>query len=206
MKYRIITALTSIILGIGGVCANASNFETWYVNANSGLNCRTSPEITENNIITTYEQGTPLEIIGVDSTGDWWETWNGETQGWCYKNYLSSTEEEATTQIVDTNTDTNGMTYIGNFFCTTYTPDPSENGGSAYTAKGDLLTDAVGYAIAVDPSVIPYNTKVYIEGIGYRVARDCGGAIIGNHIDVLAWTNTMEELGGSSYHDVYIVN
>lgn len=41
-----------------------------------------------------------------------------------------------------------------------------------------------GLSIAVDPSVIPYGTPVYIPGVGLRVADDTGGAITGSHIDV----------------------
>lgn len=38
--------------------------------------------------------------------------------------------------------------------------------------------------IAVDPRVIPLGTKVYIEGYGYAVAEDTGGAIKKNIIDL----------------------
>jgi len=45
--------------------------------------------------------------------------------------------------------------------------------------------------IAVDPSVIPIGSRVYIEGLGYFVAQDTGSAIKGKRIDV--FMNDLEE-------------
>ena len=56
------------------------------------------------------------------------------------------------------------------------------------TATG---TRAVRGVIAVDPRVIPLGTKVYVEGYGYAVAADTGGAIKGNRIDLVM--NTVRE-------------
>lgn len=50
------------------------------------------------------------------------------------------------------------------------------------TSRGQRLED--GVSIAVDPSVIPLNSWVYIESIGWRRADDTGGAIQGKRIDV----------------------
>ncbi|WHY75625.1 LysM peptidoglycan-binding domain-containing protein [Neobacillus sp. WH10] len=58
-------------------------------------------------------------------------------------------------------------------------------GCSGITATGvDLNANPNAKVIAVDPSVIPLGSKVYVEGYGVATAADTGGAIKGNRIDV----------------------
>jgi 3D (Asp-Asp-Asp) domain-containing protein len=63
--------------------------------------------------------------------------------------------------------------------------------GSTYSASGKLsVRNPNGYStIAVDPSVIPMGSKVYVEGYGLAIAADTGSAIKGNIIDVFFDTN-----------------
>jgi len=59
------------------------------------------------------------------------------------------------------------------------------NGCTGKTATGlDLRANPNLKVIAVDPSVIPLGSKVWVEGYGYAVAGDTGGAIKGNRIDL----------------------
>lgn len=59
------------------------------------------------------------------------------------------------------------------------------NGCTGITATGfNLHKNPNAKVIAVDPKVIPLGSKVYVEGYGYAVAADTGGAIKGNKIDV----------------------
>lgn len=59
------------------------------------------------------------------------------------------------------------------------------NGCSGITATGVNLRANPGMKlIAVDPSVIPLGSKVWVEGYGYAIAGDTGGAIKGNRIDL----------------------
>lgn len=50
------------------------------------------------------------------------------------------------------------------------------------TATGTTPVD--GRTVAVDPQVIPYGSKVWIQDIGFRVAEDCGSAVKGKVIDL----------------------
>ncbi|MDA9470866.1 3D domain-containing protein [Enterococcus sp. 5H] len=66
---------------------------------------------------------------------------------------------------------------------TAYSCNEGVTGGGNLTALGqDLQADPM--AIAVDPTVIPLGTKLYVEGYGEAVASDTGGAIKGNIIDL----------------------
>lgn len=80
---------------------------------------------------------------------------------------------------------------------------------SAYTYTGNRTATGkhpeVGM-VAVDPSVIPLGTKMYIEGYGYAVAADTGGAIRGNTLDIFMETREQCLSWGRRTVKVYILN
>ena len=73
--------------------------------------------------------------------------------------------------------------------------------GGGRTAYG---TEARVGEIAVDPSVIPLGSEVYIEGVGARRAEDTGGDIIGNTIDIYMGSDAECKSWGVRYVTIYI--
>lgn len=57
-------------------------------------------------------------------------------------------------------------------------------GMGGMTASGVRINSQSDKVIAVDPSVIPLGSRVYVEGYGEAIAADTGGAIKGNIIDL----------------------
>lgn len=97
---------------------------------------------------------------------------------------------------VGTRVNYNGKTYSRKLVVKAY----SYTGGGT-TAMG---TRARVGEIAVDPSVIPLGTNVYIEGIGARRAEDTGGNIKGNTIDIYMATHAECVRWGVRYVTIYI--
>ena len=83
---------------------------------------------------------------------------------------------------------------------TTYDPYNCGGDGRGLTATG--LKARFGVA-AVDPRFIPLGTRLYIEGYGYAIAADTGGAIKGNRID-LCVDSKHQARGISSYKPVHV--
>lgn len=80
--------------------------------------------------------------------------------------------------------------------------------GNGITASGaETKRNADGYStIAVDPRVIPLGSRVYVDGYGYAVAEDTGGAIKGNIIDVFFFSESEARGWGRRSVKVYILN
>ncbi|MDF2504459.1 MAG: hypothetical protein K0R06_1950 [Clostridium sp.] len=78
---------------------------------------------------------------------------------------------------------------------------------NGFTASGDRTKrDPNGYStIAVDPRVIPLGSKVYVEGYGYAIASDTGGAIKGNIIDLFVPTDAEAQSWGRRTVTVHVV-
>lgn len=76
-----------------------------------------------------------------------------------------------------------------------------DEGCGNYTATGEYVRYGIA---AVDPDVISLGTNMYVDGYGYALAADTGGAIVGQRID-LAFDSQQDALNwGRQYVNVYI--
>ena len=106
-------------------------------------------------------------------------------------------------------------TYLGEFILTAYCGceecceeyalnRPIDENGKAivYGSIGERLFQ--GVSVAVDPSVIPYGSKIEIDGEVY-IAQVCGGAIKENRIDVYFENHSDALSFGVQTKPVYII-
>lgn len=86
---------------------------------------------------------------------------------------------------------------------TAYSPTYAETDGDPWTTATGL-TSGFG-VVAVDPKVIPLGSLLYIDGYGYAVAGDTGGAIKGHKIDVFFYMPYESMKWGRRNVDVYLL-
>lgn len=110
--------------------------------------------------------------------------------------------EPETTAVETTEAETtSGRTYLGNYKLTAYCScSICRNKWGKRTA----VNPTQGRTIAVDPTVIPYGTSVYIEGYGTYIAEDTGGVIKNSRIDMFFNSHTEALKFGVRYADVYL--
>jgi 3D (Asp-Asp-Asp) domain-containing protein len=80
---------------------------------------------------------------------------------------------------------------------------PYEGSGRGICATGIRAGFGV---VAVDPRVIPLGSKLYIDGYGYALAGDTGGAIRGDRIDLGLNSHHLANMVGRRAVHVYVMS
>lgn len=115
------------------------------------------------------------------------------------ENETASTEGSTSRQ----NEQNDSIKSLGTFQLTGYCPCYGcSEGWGRHTSTGKLASS--NHTIAVDPRVIPYGSRVMIDGVIYT-AEDCGGGVKGNHIDIFYDTHAETRQHGTQYKEVFLV-
>ncbi len=115
-----------------------------------------------------------------------------------------TSEETDSEETAEEHAQTNhGLQSLGVFRTTGYCPcyQCSEGWGRS-TSTGAIAKSS--HTIAVDPRVIPYGTKLMINGVVYT-AEDRGGGVKGNHIDIFFDNHAQTRQHGSRHQEVFLV-
>lgn len=97
-----------------------------------------------------------------------------------------------------------GLRSLGMFRTTAYCPCYGcSEGYGRHTCTGAIAK--ANHTIAVDPRVIPYGSKVVINGVVYT-AEDRGGGVKGNHIDIFYDTHAQTRQYGSRHVEVFLIS
>lgn len=139
-----------------------------------GLYLRTEPSL-DGEIIDILSFGQKVKVLKQNrgENGKWTKIKANGVKGYVHSDYL---QEEDPFEEMD---------YLGKWIITAYS-----HTGSA-CANGNMPSE--GYTIACNS--LPFGTKVYIKGVGFRVVEDRGPGYMGNE-----WC----DLFMNSYHDCVI--
>ncbi len=175
--FKFLLVLTVIFtIGVTNIFADSTGVVTA-----SKLNVRKGPSTKYSRIGYLYKNKS-VEILSTN--GSWYKVnFNGK-EGWVSKEYIkvSGSNTSQNSNQNNLHNSQNNAVRTMNVVATAYT-------GYSTTSTGQK---PVWGTIAVDPSVIPYGTKVYIPEFGRTfIANNTGGAIKGNKIDI--FMNTKKE-------------
>lgn len=141
-----------------------------------------------------------------------WENLNDGSyliEGWVqehkFENTLTYTKSSEETAEEESETaDTPSMHSLGLFRTTGYCPcRQCSEGWGRHTSTGAIAQS--NHTIAVDPRVIPYGSKVMINGTVYT-AEDRGGGVKGNHIDIFFDSHAQTKQHGSRQQEVFLLS
>lgn len=131
------------------------------------------------------------------------EGWVGTKE---FGNTKTYTKGDVKQEAADTATQTaaaSGMRSLGMFRTTGYCPCyQCSEGWGRRTSTG--ATARSSHTIAVDPRVIPYGSKVMVNGVVYT-AEDRGGGVKGNHIDIFFDSHSQTRQHGSRSAEVFLL-
>lgn len=113
------------------------------------------------------------------------------------------TQLEAGFQQPEQDEEDKELVLLGTFRVTHYCPCEKCCGASSKGITATGTRAEAGRTIAVDPSVIPFGTTVYIDGQSY-VAEDTGFGINGKRIDVFMEDHTEALKAGVRNAEVYV--
>ncbi len=111
------------------------------------------------------------------------------------------TNSGGTTQ--EANNSASELTSLGVFRTTAYCPCRSCSSGYGRRTSTGTIAQA-NHTIAVDPRVIPYGSKIMINGTIYT-AEDCGGGVKGKHIDIYFDSHAQARRYGSRQIEVFLL-
>ncbi|WP_042277360.1 3D domain-containing protein [[Clostridium] dakarense] len=163
---------------------NIQSTKNGYINA-TNVNFRTGPS-TESKVNYTLDKSESIDIIGTE--GKWTKVSHKDSVGYVYSKYVSYNEEKETVSLDNSKK--------LNVKATAYA-------GDTITSTGTVPKWGT---IAVDPTVIPYGTKVYIPKFDkVFVAEDTGSAIKGNRIDIFMATEKDCNEWGVKNIDIHVL-